>query len=136
MDTADSPDTARKKLAELRDNLKRNNFFCAADCLGAYLEGRAKSLDEAFGIKSRIRRGRPTENEARDLRIAREMLNFRLARSRSSKAGTIYAEEERIAEREGISDAREVRRIYKRLFPQVAGDEIRRRLSGTRKSGD
>lgn len=131
VDIPDSVQTAREKLAKLRDSLMRNNFIWAADCLGTYLDGRAKSLDEAFGVKPRTPRGAPVRKSARDLRIARDMLAFRLARTKSSKGGkmSICAKEEEIAEREGISDEREVRRIYKRHFVQVAAEEISRHLS-------
>jgi len=60
---------ARRRIRELTRSLERNNFVWAAARFRLYLDGKAPSLDSAFGLVPR--RGSPRKNStlARDTRV-------------------------------------------------------------------
>jgi hypothetical protein len=83
-----------------------------AEAVESYLAGRAKSLDEAFGLTRK--RGRPAKDDEHK-KIARRVLQLRLDR-RAWEA---------IAEELGVQDERTLRRRYRKHFSEVVAEKIR-----------
>jgi hypothetical protein len=129
-----TPQEARKRIEELEIELRRNNWFYAADAFERYLSGEARTLDEAFGVTQRKARGRPTVQSARDLEIAWKLFRFKSSPN-AKKRGAVSAYEEELTCQYGLSDARKVREIYKRKFPKVASYAINKKLR-ERDAGD
>lgn len=71
MNDADQ-DSIAEQLREVRDFLKENSFFpddallWSANCLTAFLDGKAKSLDHAFGIRTSKRGPKPMDEGKHD----------------------------------------------------------------------
>lgn len=128
---------ARERLAELEASLRQNNFFYAADAFKRFLEGKAKTLDEAFGVKRRKPRGRPRVRSGRHLEIAWKLYKFKSS-PKAKQRGAVTAFEQNLAAQYHLSDARKVREIYERKFPTVARHVILRRMreSDARKRTD
>lgn len=119
--------SAQQRIYELARDLSQHNFHYAADAFNAYLIGKAKTLDEAFGLVEAVKRGRPVIREERHLTIAREMLAFRLS-DKINEAGAIGRFESELAEKYGLSDARKIREIYAEHQSAVMAEELLKRL--------
>ena len=78
MTTKPNPAKARQRIEELERVLRRDNHYHAADAFRRYLDGEARTLDEAFGLTAARSRGRPVTRRNRHLEIARKVLKFRL----------------------------------------------------------
>lgn len=115
-----------KRLAEEEPILRRLSFFATADALRSFLDGRAETLDEAFGITRKKPRGRPSIRQARDMKIAREVHEFRTSPG-AQKRGALARFEEKIAERYGLSDVRKVREICEKHRDGVIVEELLKR---------
>ncbi len=102
-----------KHLRNYQTPIRPKQALHAAEAIESYLAGRARSLDEAFGLTRK--RGRPAkDDEHRE--IARRVLRLRLERERKPL--------EAIAEELGVQDVRTLRRQYKKHFPEVAAETI------------
>jgi hypothetical protein len=110
-----SPEEAKKRLTVLALSLAENNFDWPAAAISAFLTGKCKTLDQAFGTKPVASRGRK-RSACVDVR-AREIFALKLT-GRSWKS---------IADELG-ADERELRRIYGPRKNHLIADEITRRL--------
>jgi hypothetical protein len=100
-----------KHLRYYRTPIRPKQALHAAEAIESYLAGRARSLDEAFGLTRK--RGRPAKDDEHK-EIARRALPRRLE-------GKPW---EAIAEELGVQDERTLRRQYKRHFTEVAAEKI------------
>ena len=100
-----------KLLRNYRTPIRPKEALHAAEAIESYLAGRARSLDEAFGLTRK--RGRPAKDDEHK-EIVRRALQL-LFEGKSWRA---------IAEELGVQDERTLRRLCKRYFTEVAAEKI------------
>lgn len=131
-DPVSSQEANRAKLAQLVEQLRALTFPSspisidlaqfAASAFAAYLDGEHSTLDKAFGLTRG--RGAPASATAAHLDIARKILGMQLA---EKSWNDVY--ETAAKESWPVTDARELRRIYKAFEVKVMSEELSRRLS-------
>jgi len=109
----DSKKAVERKLRMMSEQLRELSFPAStisldlaayvADAFDAYLQGRARSLDAAFGLTAK--RGAPSTRLAEHKAIAAEILAMK-------REGKSWVDITEALQSCGISDERELRRLY------------------------
>ena len=120
-----TPDGARERIIKAEARLRRDHYVYLANAFKRYLDGNAKSLDEAFGLTRRPTRGAPKRNAQRDIELSRKILEWRIA-GESWPAVCDKLSSEGFE----VTDERTIRKIYEGLFIEVIAEKVLARSKG------